>query len=266
VADREITNTRVMGIVNVTPDSFSDGGQWPDSESALRHVTQIVSEGADIIDVGGESTRPGSQPVDLDVELARVMPVIETAALRWPDLPISIDTTKPEVARQAVGAGASILNDVSGSLEDVAADLGVGWVAMHSLGPSSTMQDNPIYQDVVSEVAEFLADAVRRGRSAGVRQMWVDPGIGFGKTIDHNLDLVANLDKLVSIAPVLVGASRKRTIGQLHAESDGVHTVDARDRLEGSVAIATWAAHMGAHIVRVHDVRATVDAVRMVVS
>jgi len=259
-------DTKVMGIVNVTPDSFSDGGEWPDPESAIEHVGHLVLEGADLIDVGGESTRPGSEPVELDVELSRVVPVIEAAARRWPDLPISVDTTKPEVARQAVGAGASIINDVSGSLEAVAADLGVGWVAMHSPGPSSTMQDNPTYDDVVAEVAEYLADAVRRGRSAGVDRIWVDPGFGFGKTLVHNLDLVANLDRFVSIAPVLIGVSRKRTIGRLHAESDGVEAVEVGDRLEGSVAMATWAAHMGAHIVRVHDVRATVDAVRMVMS
>jgi len=257
---------KVMGIVNVTPDSFSDGGRWPDTKSALRQVGRLVDEGADLIDIGGESTRPGAESVSLDVELERVVPVIEASAAGWPGLPISIDTTKPEVAVQAARAGATILNDVSGSLESVAADLGVGWVAMHSLGPSSTMQNKPEYGDVVAEVAEFLADAVRRGREAGVGEIWVDPGIGFGKTNDHNLDLIANLDQFVSIAPVLIGVSRKRTIGCIHAHSDGVDTVEADDRLEGSVAIAAWAAHMGANIVRVHDVRATVDAVRMVVS
>jgi len=259
-------HSKVMGIVNVTPDSFSDGGRWPDAKTAIQQVGRLVDEGADLIDIGGESTRPGAEPVALDVELARVIPVIEASAARWPRLPISIDTTKPEVAAQAARAGATILNDVSGSLESVAADLGVGWVAMHSLGPSSTMQDKPEYDDVVAEVAEFLADAARRGRRAGVGDIWVDPGIGFGKTNDHNLDLIANLDRFISIAPVLVGVSRKRTIGCIHAQSDGADKVDVDDRLEGSVAIAVWAAHMGANIVRVHDVRATVDAVRMVVS
>jgi len=255
-----------MGIVNVTPDSFSDGGMWLDTDAALQQIGRLVDEGAELIDIGGESTRPGSEPVPLDDELARVIPVIEAASARWPGLPISIDTTKPEVASQATRAGATILNDVSGSLELVAADQGVGWVAMHSLGPSSTMQDHPEYEDVVGEVAEFLADAARRGRAAGVGNIWVDPGIGFGKTNDHNLDLIANLDRFIPIAPVLVGVSRKKTIGSIHAQSDGVEMVETHDRLEGSVAIAAWAAHMGANIVRVHDVRATVDAVRMVVS
>jgi len=255
-----------MGIVNVTPDSFSDGGQWPDTNSALTHVGLLIDQGADLIDIGGESTRPGAEPVALDVELERVIPVIEATAARWPGLPISIDTTKPEVAVQAARVGAKILNDVSGSLELVAADLGMGWVAMHSLGPSSTMQDHPEYHDVVAEVADFLADAARRGRNAGVRDIWIDPGIGFGKNNEHNLELTANLDCFKSIAPVLIGVSRKRTIGRLHALSDGVAEVGAHDRVEGSVAIAAWAAYMGANIVRVHDVRATVDAVRMVVS
>jgi len=259
-------HVKVMGIVNVTPDSFSDGGMWLDTDAALQQIGRLVDEGADLIDIGGESTRPGAESVPLDDELERVIPVVETASARWPGLPISIDTTKPEVASQAVRAGATILNDVSGSLELVAADQGVGWVAMHSLGPSSTMQDHPEYEDVVAEVAEFLADAVRRGRAAGVGNIWVDPGIGFGKTNDHNLDLIANLDQFIAISPVLIGVSRKKTIGSIHAQSDGTEMVETHDRLEGSVAIAAWATHMGANIVRVHDVRATVDAVRMVVS
>ncbi len=258
--------TRVMGIVNVTPDSFSDGGRWLEAAAAVGRISRLVDEGADIIDIGGESTRPGSSPVDVDTELSRIVPVITQAARRWPDLEISIDTTKPAVAAAAVTAGARILNDVSGSLEDVAADLGVGWIAMHALGPSSSMQDDPVYEDVVAEVHQFLVEAAARGGRAGIKRVWVDPGIGFGKTTDHNLDLIANLDRFTSIAPVLVGMSRKRTIGELHAASDGTLSVGTDDRLEGSVAMAAWSAHMGADIVRVHDVRATVDAVRMVVS
>jgi len=255
-----------MAVLNVTPDSFSDGGMWLDSEAAVGRVAAMVGEGADVIDVGGESTRPGATPIDLDTELQRVVPVIAEASRRWPEVEISIDTTKPTVAVEAVRVGASIINDVSGSLEAVAADLGVGWVAMHAGGPSATMQDNPAYDDVVGEVSQFLAEAAARGKRAGVRRIWIDPGIGFGKTTEHNLELVANLDQLTSIAPVLVGVSRKRTIGELHAASDGTASVGPHDRLEGSVAMAVWSAHLGAGMVRVHDVRATVDAVRMVVS
>lgn len=258
--------TKVMGIVNVTPDSFSDGGLWLELSAAIAQIARLIEEGAAVIDVGGESTRPGADSVPVDVEMSRVVPVVAEAVKRWPGLEISVDTTKPEVVRAAAAAGATILNDVSGSLEDVAADLGVGWVAMHALGPSSTMQDNPVYDDVVAEVSEFLANAAARGRRAGIQRVWIDPGIGFGKTTDHNLDLIANLDRFTSIAPVLVGVSRKRTIGDLHALSDGTASVATDDRLEGSVAMAAWSAHMGADIVRVHDVRATVDAVRMVVS
>ncbi len=263
---RQVVKTKVMGIVNVTPDSFSDGGLWLDVPAAISQVARLVDEGADVIDIGGESTRPGAELVSVDTELSRVVPVVTESAKRWPGVEISIDTTKPEVAAAAAEAGATILNDVSGSLEEVAADLGVGWVAMHALGPSSTMQDNPVYEDVLGEVSEFLAGAAARGRQLGIRRLWIDPGIGFGKTTAHNLDLIANLDRFTEIAPVLVGVSRKRTIGELHARSDHVDSVGTDDRLEGSVALAAWSAHMGADMVRVHDVRATVDAVRMVVS
>ena len=180
------------------------------------------------------------------------------------DVEVSVDTTKPAVARAAAAAGATIINDVSASLEETAADLGAGWIAMHAGGPSATMQDEPFYDDVVEEVADHLADAVRRGREAGVVRMWVDPGFGFGKTTRHNLELVANLDQFTSIAPVVLGASRKRTIGEVHSRSGGADAGDVDDRLEGSLAMATWAAYLGAAMVRVHDVRATVHAVRVV--
>lgn len=255
-----------MGVLNVTPDSFSDGGLWLDAGAAVGRAATMVDDGADVIDVGGESSRPGSAPVDVDIELERVIPVIEEVSRRCPRVEISIDTTKPIVAVEAARSGATILNDISGSLETVAADLGIGWVAMHALGPSATMQDDPTYEDVVAEVSQFLAEAAQRGERAGVSRIWIDPGIGFGKTTEHNLDLVANLDRFTAIAPVLVGVSRKRTIGELHAVSDGSPSVGPDDRLEGSVAMAVWSAHMGAGMVRVHDVRATVDAVRMVAS
>ena len=260
--------TLVMGIVNVTPDSFSDGGRWLDPDLAVSHARTLIDEGADLIDIGGESTRPGSDPVDEATELARVIPVIEGLVGTSGDVEISIDTTKPTVARAAVAAGASIVNDVSASLESVAAATGAGWVAMHALAPSATMQDNPRYDDVVDDIAVFLSAAAHRGREAGVERIWIDPGIGFGKTTSHNLDLVANLDRFLGIAPLLVGVSRKRFVGRLHAESDGVAgdeaVTDPDDRLEGSVALATWGAHLGVDIVRVHDVRATVHAVRVV--
>lgn len=262
--------TRVMGIVNVTPDSFSDGGRWSGTDQAVAHARALIDEGADIIDIGGESTRPGSLPVDEATELSRVMPVVEALAGTTGRVEISIDTTKPAVARAAVAGGATIVNDTSASLEEVASATGAGWIAMHSLGPSATMQVDPIYDDVVEEIAAFLEDAVFRGRTAGVERIWVDPGIGFGKTTVHNLDLVANMDRFLAISPVLLGVSRKRFIGELHAESDGMAgqnpATTPDDRLEGSVAMATWGAHLGADVVRVHDVRATVHAVRVVQS
>lgn len=260
----------VMGVVNVTPDSFSDGGEHFPTEAAVAHGLRLLDQGAGVLDVGGESTRPGSQPVDQATELDRVIPVIEGLHRHRPDAVLSVDTTKPEVADAALRAGASIVNDVSASLEAVAAEHGAGWVAMHALGPSATMQDNPQYDDVVEEVAAFLDDATRRGRQAGVAQMWIDPGIGFGKTDDHNLELLANLDRYFQIGRVLIGASRKRLTGVLHGLSDrsvtgdGPEIAPVDDRFEGSLALATWAAFLGADIVRVHDVRATVHAVGVI--
>lgn len=257
-----------MGVVNVTPDSFSDGGRWTDPDRAVAHARTLVAEGADIVDIGGESTRPGAEPVDEATEMARTVPVITALAGTIGGVEISIDTTKPAVAEAAVAAGATIINDVSASLERVAAATGAGWVAMHALGPSATMQDDPRYDDVVAEVGGFLEDAAARGRAAGVERIWVDPGIGFGKTTEHNLELVANLDCFTADTAVLVGVSRKRFVGQLHARSDGEveagAVADADDRLEGSLALAAWCAHLGADIVRVHDVRATVHAVQVV--
>ncbi|MXW61056.1 MAG: dihydropteroate synthase [Acidimicrobiaceae bacterium] len=262
--------TRVMGIVNVTPDSFSDGGLWLESDSAIAHAESLIEQGADIIDIGGESTRPGSHPVDEATELERTIPVV--SALVSKGVEVSIDTTKAAVARAAVDAGATIINDVSASLENVAASTGAGWIAMHALSDSATMQDDPRYDDVVEDIADFLADAVRRGRAAGVERIWVDPGIGFGKTKQHNLELLANIDRFAQIAPVLVGASRKSVIGQVHAQSDSLLTdglagenpmTGSDDRLEGSVGIAVWSAYLGVDMIRVHDVRATVHALSL---
>ena len=254
--------TLVMGIVNVTPDSFSDGGLWLETDAAIAHAESLIAQGADIIDVGGESTRPGSRPVDQAIELERTIPVVSAVAATGVE--VSIDTTKAEVARAAVDAGATIINDVSASLEAVAAATGAGWIAMHALGDSATMQDDPRYDDVVEDVAVFLSEAVDRGRAAGVERIWVDPGIGFGKTARHNLELLANIDHFTEIAPVLVGASRKSVVGQVHARSDGLEgdnpITGSDDRLEGSVGIAVWSAYLGVDMIRVHDVRATVHA------
>lgn len=256
---------RVMGVVNVTPDSFSDGGRHDTTDAAIAHGLKLLDEGADILDIGGESTRPGATPVDEATEVARAIPVIEGIVAARPGTVISIDTNKAEVAEAAAAAGASILNDVTASLEHTAARNGMGWIAMHASGPSQTMQNDPRYGDVVGEIADFLADAARRGSAAGVSDIWVDPGVGFGKTLEHNLELIANLDRFGQIAPTVVAVSRKRSLGDLHARSDGLdEPTGVDDRLEASLAIATWGGFLGADLVRVHDVRATVHAVGVI--
>lgn len=258
---------RVMGVVNVTPDSFSDGGRFAELEQALTHARALLTAGADILDIGGESTRPGAQPVSEAEELARVIPLIEAIRAESPAA-ISIDTAKPAVARAAVSAGARIWNDVTalrgapntlegGSLA-VAAELGCEVVLMHMLGEPRTMQDDPRYEDVVAEVAAFLAERSEAAMAAGVarERIWLDPGIGFGKRPEHNLALLRNLEQLTGLGfPVLVGASRKRTIRSIDSTA-----VEPTDRLGGSLAFALWAAAKGAACVRVHDVRETVQA------
>lgn len=252
-----------MGILNVTPDSFSDGGEFLDPSDAIAQGRRLVAEGAAIVDVGGESTRPGAEPVDLDEELRRVVPVVEALAN---EVRVSIDTTKPQVARAAVAAGAQMINDVSASLDDIAADLGVAWVAMHRQGDPATMQQNPAYDDVVVDVRDHLTSRAQRAVDLGVPEVWIDPGIGFGKTIAHNLCLLAHLDELVDTGfPVVVGTSRKSFLGSLHAGTDGVEEpTPADDRLEGSIATATWAMMSGAQMIRAHDVLATAQAARVV--
>ena len=260
-----MTRPLVMGVVNVTPDSFSDGGRYLDPDAAVARGLALVAEGADVVDVGGESTRPGAEPVDPDEEARRVVPVVDALHRH---VRVSVDTRRGSVARAAVAAGATLVNDVSASLYDVAADLGVGWVAMHMRGEPGTMQDDPRYDDVVAEVTGFLVERVAAARAAGVPEVWIDPGIGFGKTIDHNLALLAHLDRLVSTGlPVLVGTSRKRFLGGLLARADGQigaadgpGPVPVDDRLEGSLATVVWAARAGVTMVRVHDVAATVAA------
>ena len=249
-----------MGVLNVTPDSFSDGGRHSTSEAAVAHGLQLVADGADWVDVGGESTRPGATPVDEAEELRRVLPVVEALAAQG--VRVSIDTRKAGVARAAVAAGATLVNDVSSSLGDVAADLGVAWAAMHAQGDPATMQDDPRYDDVVAEVRDHLVAVAERALAAGVPEVWIDPGIGFGKTLEHNLALLAHLPELVATGlPVLVGTSRKGFLGRLLGDSDGTDQPAALDdRLEGSLATATWAMANGARMVRVHDVRATTHA------
>jgi dihydropteroate synthase len=201
----------VMGILNVTPDSFSDGGCFVDKAKAVDHALLMAADGADVIDIGGESTRPGADPVASDVELARVIPVIEALHAAAPGLELSVDTTKPDVATAAVAAGASLVNDVSASLHEVAADTGAGWIAMHRRGDAKTMQDEPVYDDVVSEVESELARYRDMAVQAGITDLWLDPGIGFGKTTEHNLSLLAATRRLCRLgAPIVIGVSRKR--------------------------------------------------------
>jgi dihydropteroate synthase len=252
-----------MGVLNVTPDSVSDGGRFLDPEAAVAHGRRLVAEGADVVDVGGESTRPGADPVPVEEEIRRIEPVI--AALSG-DVRVSVDTRHAPVAEAAVAAGATLVNDISASLHEVAADLGVGWIAMHMQGEPGTMQDDPRYDDVVTEVRDHLVARAEAARAAGVEEVWIDPGFGFGKTLRHNLELLAHLDVLVGTGwPVLVGTSRKSSLGRLLAESDRVDDLPSvEDRLEASLATATWAMAHGAGMIRAHDVRATVLAATVV--
>ena len=257
-----MSRTRVMGIVNVTPDSFSDGGRLGSVEAAVAHGLKLVEQGADVLDVGGESTRPGAEPVSIEEERARVLPVIAGLREAWPG-PISIDTMKPEVARAAVAAGATMWNDVTALSHStdslaVAAELGCEVVLMHMRGEPRTMQAEPRYDDVVAEVTGWLMQRAQAAMAAGVagERIWLDPGIGFGKTVGHNLLLTARLQALTATGfPVLYGASRKRTI-----QSVDPTATDPDDRLGGSLALALEAARNGARMVRVHDVRETVQA------
>lgn len=245
-----------MGILNVTPDSFSDGGLHFDLEAAVDRGMRMVDEGADIIDIGGESTRPGSDPVTREEEVRRTIPVIAALAPKVP-VPISIDTYKSDIAQRALDAGASIVNDISGlrfdpGMAGVVADHGVPVVLMHIKGTPKSMQTNPVYSDLISEIMDYLRDSVRIAVEAGVRDdlIIVDPGIGFGKTFDHNLEVLNNLHRFAPLGkPLLVGPSRKAFIGKILGDAP------ATDRLEGTAAAVTASILGGAHIVRVHDVR-----------
>lgn len=254
----ELARPLVMGVVNVTPDSFSDGGRFLDPEAAIDHARRLIGEGADIVDVGGESTRPGARPVDAAEELQRVLPVIR--ALRDESVPVAVDTLKPEVMRAAIAEGASIVNDVyalrvPGALDAVSAS-DAGICLMHMQGEPRTMQAAPHYEDVVREVKAFLRERMAAAASAGIagERVAVDPGFGFGKTVGHNLELLRRLPELVELgAPVLVGLSRKSTLGAITGRP-------ASERLAASLAAALLAVLRGATIVRVHDVAATRDA------
>ena len=251
----------VMGIVNVTPDSFSDGGVHFDHSKALHAAMQMEEDGAAIIDIGGESTRPGAAAISTQEEIDRVLPVIEQVRHRS-DIAISVDTRKSEVADEALKAGADIINDVSAmrhsaTMPAVAARKGVPVILMHMRGEPATMQQHAKYTDVVREVGAELLERVGAARSAGVEQILIDPGIGFAKTADHNLQLLAHLAQLTTIAPVVVGASRKAFIGTLTGRSAGP------ERMIGSLAAVAAAHRGGASFVRVHDVRATVDFLKV---
>jgi dihydropteroate synthase len=258
----DLARPRVMGIVNVTPDSFSDGGQHASTAAAIAFARRLVDEGADILDIGGESTRPGAAPVSVDEELARVLPVLE--ATLGLGVPLSVDTLKPEVMRAAIDAGVDIVNDVQalrrpGALEAVAASAKVGVCLMHMRGDPRTMQQQTGYDDVVAEVTAFLRDRLAALNEAGIaaERITLDPGIGFGKTVEQNLELLRRQRELLVLGrPLLLGWSRKSTLGAMTARP-----VDAR--LPASLAAALAAVAQGARIVRVHDVAATVDALKL---
>ena len=263
--------TLLMGILNVTPDSFSDGGQFFGVDNAMAHAEQMITEGADIIDVGGESTRPGGEPVSALEEIKRVVPVIESLVARF-DIPISVDTTKSEVARAALDAGAAIVNDISALrfdfyVADAAARAGAGLVLMHSRGTPATMHRLPPVADIMHEVTHSLRASVNMAERRGVKResIVIDPGIGFGKSQEQNLELIAKLDQLIAAFPnypLLIGTSRKSFIGRILADSSGTPAPEDA-RLHGTMATITAAILHGAHIVRVHDVKATAETIRV---
>jgi dihydropteroate synthase len=250
-----------MGVVNVTPDSFSDGGEFFDADRAVAHGLELIEAGADVLDIGGESTRPGAEAVSAEEELKRVVPVVEGLA---GTVPISIDTAKASVATAAIEAGASIVNDVTGlggdpAMSGVCAEAGVEVVLMHMLGTPRTMQNDPRYDDVVAEVKAFLLQRAEVATAAGIRKekIWIDPGIGFGKTLDHNLALLGGTSEFAAAGfPVLVGPSRKAFIGKIDGSNEG-------QRLGGTIAACLMALRGGAGMVRVHDVGPVVQAIRV---
>lgn len=256
--------TLVMGIVNVTPDSFSDGGSYASVDDAVKHASQMIADGADLLDVGGESTRPGSEVVPADDEIQRVLPVIRRITDEHPDVPVSVDTRKSEVARAALEAGATVVNDVSAGSDPpmfgVVAGSGAGMILMHMKGEPKTMQDDPTYYDVVAEVRGFLGERIEAALSAGIDldRLCVDPGIGFGKTVEHNLAILHDIRAFHHLGvPVLVGPSRKRFIGTLTG-------TEVDDRIGGTAGVVAWCAAEEVDVVRVHDVKEMTRVVRMV--
>jgi dihydropteroate synthase len=258
--------TLVMGILNVTPDSFSDGGRFFDTEKAAEHAQRLIREGADILDIGGESTRPGSDPITLKEELRRVIPVIKRVR-QMSKIPISIDTYRAETAEAALSAGADIINDISAlrfdpRMKGLAARAKVPIILMHMLGEPKTMQQNPIYHDVMGDIIQFLRERIDTAVRAGIdeQQIWVDPGIGFGKKIEHNIEILRRLRELKILQkPILLGTSRKFFLGALAGDP----ALPPHDRLEGTIASNVISVLNGADIVRVHDVRAMKRALRI---
>lgn len=256
----DLSSPKIMGILNATPDSFSDGGNFIELEAALNHIGRMVSQGATIIDIGGESTRPGSEPVAEQEELDRVLPILEKAIPEFPNTFFSIDTTKYQVAEEALKLGAHFVNDVSGmqkepGLADLCVRYQAGYIMMHSQGDPKTMQDDPTYEDVVNDVYRFFENQLEKVKEQGLKRVIIDPGIGFGKTLDHNLSLLANLREFKKMGhPIMVGASRKSMIGTILND----RSVD--DRVTGSVAAHYHAMMQGANIIRVHDVKEAHDS------
>lgn len=259
----DISQPIVMGILNATPDSFSDGGKYLNEERAMDQIRRMVQEGAMIIDIGGESTRPGSDPVSEEEEMERVLPIIKVAIKEFPNTFFSIDTTKYSVAEESLKVGIHIINDVSGLKKEprfaqLCAAYQAGFVLMHSQGDPKTMQKNPVYSDVISEINQFFSEGIESLKSSGVHSIMIDPGIGFGKTLEHNITIIQNLKKFERTGiPLLVGVSRKSMIGQL---------LDGRaseGRLAGTIALHYHALLMGAKILRVHDVREALDSIKI---
>lgn len=257
----DLSSPKVMGVLNATPDSFSDGGEFNTLDSALKQIKRMVNEGADIIDVGGESTRPGSDPVSKKQELERVIPILKKAIPKHPDILFSIDTTRFSVAKEALELGTHFINDVSGlqrepKLAGLAADYGAGYILMHSLWPPKTMQQDPQYEDVTEAILSFFKRQVNKAEQEGLNNLILDPGFGFGKTVQHNAKIINNLQAFKEMGfPLMVGASRKSTIGKILND----RPVD--DRVTGTVAVHYHALMRGANIIRVHDVKEAKDSV-----
>lgn len=256
----DFSHPQIMGILNVTPDSFSDGGRFNEVDSALNRIERMAGQGATIIDIGGESTRPGSEPVVEQEELDRVMPILEKALSRFPDILFSIDTTKYRVAEEALKQGVHLVNDIRGlqkepRLADLCVKFDAGYIMMHSQGDPKTMQENPTYKDVVGEVYHFFEQQLKKAEEKGLDRIIIDPGFGFGKTLEHNLKLLANLHEFKELGcPIMVGASRKSMIGAILDDRP------VNDRVVGTVAVHYHAMMEGANIIRVHDVQEARDS------